>query len=102
MVEVFKTNVNSREHARMLLTQMHRIHADYKANFDLEDCDRILRVECMSGTVNSSTVINLLKKSGFMVEILTDEVIAPGFRFNQQFTDEKAACRHHLSSPFAI
>jgi hypothetical protein len=74
MVEVFKTNVNSREHAHMLLRRMQRIHADYKANFDLEDCDRILRVECISGTVSPSVVINLLKKWGFDGEVLTDEV----------------------------
>jgi len=93
MVEVFKTNVNRREHAHMLLTQMHRIYADYKANFDLEDCDRILRVECISGTVNPSTVINLLKKSGFEGEVLTDDVIIPMYQPDQ--------CQH-LSSPFAI
>lgn len=77
MVEVFKTNVNNREHARTFLTQMQRIYADYKANFDLEDCDRILRVECISGTVSPSVVISLLKKSGFEGEVLTDEVIIP-------------------------
>lgn len=77
MVEVFKTNVNNREHARTFLTQMQRIYADYKANFDLEDCDRILRVECISGTVIPSIVINLLRKSGFEGEVLEDEVIIP-------------------------
>ncbi|MCF6406910.1 hypothetical protein L3C95_28685 [Chitinophaga filiformis] len=77
MVEVFKTNVNNRQHAHSFLTRMHRIYADYKANFDLEDCDRILRVECMSGIVNPSVVINLLKKCGFEGEVLTDEVIIP-------------------------
>lgn len=74
MVEVFKTNVNSREHAHMFLTQMRSTHSDYKVNFDLEDCDRILRVECMSGTVNPSAVINLLMKCGFKGEVLADEV----------------------------
>ncbi|SHN11047.1 hypothetical protein [Chitinophaga sp. CF418] len=77
MVEVFKTNITNREHAHTFLTQMHRIYAGYKANFDLEDCDRILRVECMSGNVNPSVVINLLKKWGFEGEVLTDEVIVP-------------------------
>ncbi|UPK68217.1 hypothetical protein [Chitinophaga filiformis] len=77
MVEVFKTNVNKREHAYMLLTQMHRIRAEYKANFDLEDCDRILRVECRSGAVNPSVVINLLKRYGFEVDVLADEVVLP-------------------------
>lgn len=75
MVEVFKTNVNSRKHAAMFLAQMHKTHADYKANFDLEDCDRILRVECCSGTVNPTLVISLLKRYGFAGEVLADVII---------------------------
>ncbi|PWV51489.1 hypothetical protein [Chitinophaga sp. S165] len=79
MVEVFKTNVKSREQANMFLTQMRKTYATYKANFDLEDCDRILRVECMSGTINPSAVIQLLKRNGFEGEVLADEVITPDF-----------------------
>lgn len=77
MVEVFKTNVKSQEQASMFLTQMRKSYATYKANFDLDDCDRILRVECISGIVNPSVVIQLLKKNGFEGEVLTDEVIIP-------------------------
>jgi hypothetical protein len=77
MVEVFKTNVKSREQAHMFLTHMRKTYAGYKANFDLEDCDRILRVECKSGAVNPSAVIQLLKKSGFEGEVLADEVMIP-------------------------
>jgi hypothetical protein len=75
MVEVFKTNVSCPEHAGMFLNQIRQTQADYKANFDLDDCDRILRVECASGTVNPSLVINLLKKCGFEGEVLADEII---------------------------
>ncbi len=77
MVEVFKTNVKSREQADMFLMQMRKFYATYKANFDLEDCDRILRVECISGMVNPSAVIRLLEKNGFEGEVLADEVIIP-------------------------
>jgi hypothetical protein len=77
MVEVFKTNVKSQEQAHMFLTQLRKTYAAYKANFDLEDCDRILRVECISGTVSSSAVIQLLRKNGFEGEVLADEVMTP-------------------------
>lgn len=77
MVEVFKTNVDSRQHARMVLAQILRACAGYKANFDLEDCDRILRVVNISGNVNPSLVINLLRKYGFNGEVLTDEITIP-------------------------
>jgi len=45
MVEVFKTNVKYQDHAKMLIDQIQKIFIDYKVNFDLEDCDKILRIE---------------------------------------------------------
>jgi len=74
MVEVFRTNVNCREHAHMLLDLMHSTHAAYNANFDLDDCDRILRIDCRSGSVNTTAIINLLKNFGFNGEVLEDKV----------------------------
>jgi hypothetical protein len=74
MVEVFKTNVERHDHADMLIEQIHQIFTDYKANFDLEDCDKILRVKSASGFVHSSPVIELLKYYGFEAEVLPDDV----------------------------
>lgn len=51
MVEVFKTNVEESVHACMLVDQIHKTFKNYKANFDLEDCDKILRVECTTGDI---------------------------------------------------
>ncbi|HYF33496.1 MAG TPA: hypothetical protein VD993_20370 [Chitinophagaceae bacterium] len=74
MVEVFKTNVQDHDHANMLVYQIHQVFTDYKANFDLEDCDRILRVKSSNGLVHSSPVIELLRYYGFEAEVLPDEV----------------------------
>ena len=52
MVEVFKTNVKDQGVADKLIDQIHRIFIGYMANFDLEDCDNILRVKCMYGQLN--------------------------------------------------
>lgn len=73
MVEVFKTNVKDWDHANMLLDQIHKTFGDYKANFDLEDCDKILRVKCATGLIESSLLINLLKDFGFNAEVLPDD-----------------------------
>ena len=73
MVEVFKTNVNDRRHADRLIDQIHIAFSDYKANFDLEDCDRILRVKSASGSIQPSLLIGLLKHLGFHAEVLTDD-----------------------------
>lgn len=74
MVEVFRTNVTDRHHANMLLDHIHRSFAGYKANFDLEDCDRILRVKSAAGFIQASYLIELLKDFGFHAEVLSDEI----------------------------
>ncbi|HYG38208.1 MAG TPA: hypothetical protein VD908_06295 [Cytophagales bacterium] len=73
MVEVFKTNVRDHRYARMLIDQIHKLFSDYKANFDLGDCDKILRVECSTELIRSSSLINLLKDFGFYAEPLPDD-----------------------------
>lgn len=76
MVEVFRTNVKDPVTADTLIGHIHTSFADYKANFDLEDCDNILRVQCMQGSIKTSLLIDLLKKFGCDVEVLPDELSA--------------------------
>jgi hypothetical protein len=73
MVEVFKTDVQDPEHANRLLDQLHRTYRDYTATFDLEDCDNILRVECPTGVVQASRLIDLLQGFGYKAEVLPDD-----------------------------
>jgi len=75
MVEVFKTNVEHSSHAEMLINEIHQTFENYSATFDLEDCDRVLRVKSSGGLIESSSLIGLLKNYGFHAEILPDEVI---------------------------
>lgn len=77
MVEVFKTNVYEQRHAMMLLDRIHAAFSHYAANFDLEDCDRILRVKCATGLIPPQGLIALLKDHGFEASVLPDEVPAP-------------------------
>jgi hypothetical protein len=73
MIEVFKTNVLHRDHANLLVAKIHERFGDYTANFDLDDCDRILRVKCTGDRIRPSVVIELLKNFGFDAEVLPDE-----------------------------
>jgi hypothetical protein len=68
MVEVFKTNVEGREMAEQLLSALRSHYPFSKINFDLEDCDKILRIEGHQVCIN--TIIELLKTSGFECEAL--------------------------------
>ena len=45
MVEVFKTNVQREIDTNYIIAVIKRQFPLYKVNFDLEDCDKILRVE---------------------------------------------------------
>ncbi|WP_228012007.1 hypothetical protein [Flavobacterium hungaricum] len=45
MVEVFKTNVQKETDTNYIIAVIKRQFPMYKVNFDLEDCDKILRVE---------------------------------------------------------
>jgi hypothetical protein len=73
MVEVFKTDVQDPEYATRLLDQIHQTFEDYTATFDLEDCDKILRVECPAGVVEACGLIDLLQGFGFLAEVLPDD-----------------------------
>lgn len=74
MVEVFRTNVNDPDEAGALLGRIHATFAHYSANFDLDDCDKILRVEACQGKVESSVLIKMLREFGFDAEVLSDDV----------------------------
>ncbi len=45
IVEIFKTNVQKESDRDYVITVIQSQFPDYKINFDLEDCDKILRVE---------------------------------------------------------
>ena len=73
MVEVFKTNVTSNHQAKNLVGVIEDRFNGYKVNFDLDDCDRILRIE--SGRkVDINPVVSFLKEMGVKAQVLPDDV----------------------------
>ncbi|MEI9917724.1 MAG: hypothetical protein WDO14_02860 [Bacteroidota bacterium] len=73
MVEVFKTNVTGIRHARVLADAIRYHFEDYKVNFDLGDCDHILRIESTQ-TIAIDALIIFLNNLGVEVELLADEM----------------------------
>lgn len=69
MIEVFKTTVESSTDAEILLILLRSQDSSLEVNFDLEDCDHILRVKgrqfCIPG------IIALLTRHGFECMVLT-------------------------------
>lgn len=75
MVEVFKTNIEEAYQANKVLDRLKKVYPNYKVNFDLEDCDNILRAEFKEGSINSGGIIHLIKEMGFQSEVLSDESV---------------------------
>jgi hypothetical protein len=67
MIEVFKTNVDTIV-APDLLAQLQHHFPSCKINFDLDDCDRILRIEGQDFCV--TTIIELIAGSNYTCEVL--------------------------------
>lgn len=74
MVEVFKTDVTDPRHAVLIVDEIQKTFPNYSVNFDLADCDRILRVKAAEGDIESSELITILKQFGFEAQVLPDDI----------------------------
>ncbi len=72
MVEVFKTNVENQSDADRLVNEIHKRFTGHVANFDLDDCDKILRVKSEEEMAEAASFIQLLRRFGFYAEVLQD------------------------------
>ena len=73
MIEVFKTDVTDRDYANLLLNHIQKTFPGYTVNFDLHDCDNILRVKCTTEKIESAQLIDLLNYLSCKAEVLADE-----------------------------
>ena len=69
IVSVFKTDIQKQELNR-LIPALNSFNKIIRWNTDLEDCDKILRIE--SHEIISDEVISILTKIGFKAEELED------------------------------
>ncbi|HEY0177172.1 MAG TPA: hypothetical protein VGC08_12390 [Pedobacter sp.] len=65
---IFKTNVVTREQACSLLVLLNALPPVTQCNFDLEDCDSILRI--VSTDLETQLICQLLQTEGFHCEAL--------------------------------
>jgi hypothetical protein len=68
MVEVFKTNVQKKSQSKTLNCILSEAFPSFKINFDLSDCDKVLRVE--GENIIALRIIILVKDHGFTCEVL--------------------------------
>lgn len=68
MIEVFKTNIETKGDAHTIIKMLAQLFPGSRINFDLHDCDKILRVE---GTnFSPGEIVNLLNGEGYNCEVL--------------------------------
>lgn len=74
MIEVFKTDVLNRTDAAGLVIKLEQAFKGCRFNFDIDDCDHILRVEVSTGIPDIHGIINLLTAEGFNADVLNDDI----------------------------
>ena len=62
-IEVFKTNIKKKNDARQIIQKLNSLFPELKVNFDLDDCDKILRVE--GGNISVDQITYFICQIGF-------------------------------------
>lgn len=68
MVEVFKTNVEEAAEAHSIVAMLLQHFPYSKINFDLHDCDKVLRIE--GEDFENKKVVSLVTQKGFTCTVL--------------------------------
>ena len=68
MVEIFKTNVYDVLHAEQVIALLNHHFPTFMINFDLHDCDKILRVKGDAIPVNE--IVDIVSSNGFHCTVL--------------------------------
>lgn len=68
MVYVFKTSVKYKKQIKKVAQELNKMKEIQEWNFDLEDCDKILRI--VARNLNSVLICNLLNSLGINCEEL--------------------------------
>lgn len=68
MIEVFKTNVQEESQCQVIIALLLEHFPNSKINFDLEDCDKILRIH--GNSISNQKIIDLLESHGYFCETL--------------------------------
>ncbi len=69
-IQVFRTNITDSNGADRLQKELSALYPSSKINFDLEDHDKILRVE--TSDIDANQIINLGLQLGVNIEVLED------------------------------
>jgi hypothetical protein len=68
IVKVFKTDVRDQTTAKQIAKQLESYFEESRINFDLDDCDNILRIESRHSVIGDLEIQELVTKWGYQCE----------------------------------
>lgn len=71
-VRIFTTNIECVKDVAVVIKALNEIYPQFIVNLDLEDCDRILRIESQNEVIYASKIIKVVKEKGFECTIFKD------------------------------
>lgn len=90
MIEVFKTDVVHPALAGYIIELIEERFQNCRVNFDLADCDHVLRI-ASNKPVDPEEIVLMLKKEGVSIEVLPDTVAIARSNFDMQESQEESA-----------
>jgi hypothetical protein len=72
MIQVFKTNIKRKSDALGMISILKKEIPYSLVNIDLQDCDKVLRVEAKHHIVDQKEIIELVRSFNFYCEELED------------------------------
>lgn len=70
MVEIFKTDISRRRDAEKMIGLLRDKWLGCRVSIDLDDCDKVLRLEAAGSSICPSEVISFLARHDFNATIL--------------------------------
>ncbi|WP_194766485.1 hypothetical protein [Tamlana sp. I1] len=68
-VEIFKTNVTHNQLANKIVADLKQLYPEYRINFDLEDCDKVLRI-VSDNSIHISRIIDYGNSNNIQIELI--------------------------------
>lgn len=93
MVEVYKTNLEHHKQAKIILKKLREIGPNYRCHVDLEDCDKILRVENPKGAIEGEALFAIFDRCGFKIEVLPDTLSYRNLTYSKSIMEHVPDCK---------
>lgn len=68
MVRVYKTDIDNRTKAKNIVHEIRQVQPGSDPSIDLEDCDKVLRIENSESKIDESKIKRIVSNYGYWME----------------------------------